>query len=122
MESSLTSPVIERRRSRRRQSVHEHGIDSARVRRGVNVSIVDVSAGGVLVETPQRLLPGLPLEIHFERGKRLSTIRGRVLRCVVIRLTASTVCYRGAIGFDRYLPWLAEDVAAGSSFTTTEVQ
>jgi PilZ domain len=122
LESSVTGPRIERRRSRRQRTVREHGIESARVRRGVHVDIIDISAGGVLVETHQRLLPGMPLDVHFERDKRISTIRGRVLRCVVVRLTESAVCYRGAIGFDGYLPWLVEDAVAGSSFTTAEGQ
>jgi hypothetical protein len=85
--------------------------------------VVDVSAGGVLVETSHRLPPGMPLEIHLERKTGISTVRGRVLRCGVARLTAGAVCYRGAIEFDQYLPWLIEDVeTTGSSFTRTEGQ
>jgi hypothetical protein len=122
LESSVTSLIVERRRARRRQTVPEHGIESARVRRGVRLTVVDVSAGGVLIETSHRLLPGMPLEIHLQRNSGTSTIRGRVLRCGVVRLTASSVCYRGAIGFDQFLPWLIEDVETGSSFTTTEGQ
>ena len=116
------SLIVERRRARRRRTVPEHGVESARVRRGVQLTVVDVSAGGVLIETSQRLLPGMPLEIHLERNKGISTMRGRVLRCGVVRLTAHSVSYRSAIGFDQHLPWLIEDVETGSSFTTTEGQ
>lgn len=122
MECPVTSPIVERRRARRRRTIREHGVESVRVRRGVPVVVVDVSAGGVLVETSHRLPPGMPLEIHLERKTGMSIVRGRVLRCGVVRLTASSVCYRGAIGFDQYLPWLIEDVETGSSFTTTEGQ
>jgi PilZ domain-containing protein len=122
VESPLTSPLVERRRAGRRQTVREHGIESARVRRGVHVLVIDVSAGGVLIETRHRLLPGMPLEIHLERNEGAFTMRGRVLRCGVVRLTASSVCYRGAIRFDGYLPWLTDGVATSSSFTTTEGQ
>ena len=118
----MKSPIVERRRTRRRRAVREHGIESARVRRGVHVTVVDVSAGGVLVETHHRLLPGMPLDIHLERNKGISTMRGRVLRCGVVRLTPSSVWYRGAIRFDRYLPWLTDDLEAGSSFTAAEGQ
>jgi len=86
------------------------------------VTIVNASAGGLLVDTPQRLLPGMPLDIHLERNRTIVTIRGRVLRCVVVRLTASSVCYRGAIGFDQHLSWLADGGEMGSSFTTREGQ
>ena len=102
--------------------MREHGIETAHVRRGVHIDIIDVSAGGVLVETRQRLLPGMPLDVHFERHRRTSTVRGRVLRCVVVRLTASDVCYRSAIAFDGHLPWLVADAQVGSSFTTKEGQ
>jgi hypothetical protein len=118
----MRSPVLERRRARRRRSVREHGIEAARVRRGVNVTIVNASAGGVLIETFHRLLPGMPLDIHLERNKGISTMRGRVLRCVVVHLTANAVRYQGAIGFDGHLPWLVEDDETGSSFTVTEGQ
>ena len=85
------------------------------------MTILNASAGGVLIEAPHRLLPGMPLEIHFERSDGISTIRGRVLRCVVSDLTASSVRYRGAIGFDQQFPWLVEP-AMGSSFTKREGQ
>jgi hypothetical protein len=121
LESGLTFPPSERRRTARRRTVREHGIESARVRRGVRVTIVDASAGGVLIEAPHRLLPGMPLEIHFERSEGISRVRGRVLRCIVSHLTASTVHYRGAIGFDQQLPWLLEG-EPGSPFTTRKGQ
>jgi hypothetical protein len=112
---------LERRGARRRRAVREHGIESARVRR-VHVAVIDVAAGGVLVETPHRLLPGMPLDIHLERDKRVATVRGRVLRCTVVGLSATLVRYRGAIKFDQFLPWLAADVESGSSFTNAEPQ
>lgn len=124
MESAVTPPYAERRRTLRRRDAREHGIESARVRR-VHLTVIDASAGGVLVETPHRLLPGMPLEIHLGRDKQISTVRGRVLRCAVVRLNASAVWYRGAIGFDQHLPWLAGgggNVEAGSSFTNREAQ
>src|SRR5262249_37656909 len=107
---------------RRRRTVREHGIESARLRRGGHVTVVDASAGGVLIETPQRLLPGMPLEIHLGRAAGISIIRGRVLRSVIAHRTASAVRYRGAIGFEHDLSWFIDDVAAGSSFTSAESQ
>jgi PilZ domain len=118
----MTSPILDRRRSRRRPTVREHGIEGARVRRGVHVTVIDASAGGVLIETGHRLLPGMPLDIHLVRNRGISIIRGRVLRCAVVHLTASSVRYRGAIAFDQHLPWLVEDVEMGSSFTAMEGQ
>lgn len=80
----------------------------ARVRPGLDVTLVDLSAGGALVETVHRLLPGSAIELKLDSGEKRAAVRGRVLRCVVSRLCAEAVWYRGAIGFDRHLPWLAD--------------
>ena len=102
----MTDPAHERRHTRRRDSIADHGIVSARVRAGRDASVVDVSAGGALVETCHRLLPGTEVDLHLETPSRRVTVRGRVLRCAVSRLRSSSVCYRGAIAFDRQLPWM----------------
>ena len=104
-----TAVLDDRRRTPRHGHVEEHGIVSAKVRPGREASIVDVSAGGALVETQHRLLPGTSVELQFETSVARTTIRGRVLRCAVAGVRSSSVCYRGAIGFDRYLPWFVPD-------------
>ena len=115
----MTPEPTERRRTRRRRSVEEHGIVSARVRPGIDACLIDVSAAGALIETRHRLLPGRSIEIHFARDKRLPAVRGTVLRCVVARLRHDEVCYRGAIAFDRRLPWLT-DGGQGYSIPSAE--
>ena len=95
----------ERRAAPRLHGIEEHGIVAARVRPGYRVSVVDVSAGGALVEGTCRLLPGVTVELHVETADRRAAIRGRVLRCVVARLRPSFVYYRGAICFEDDLPW-----------------
>jgi hypothetical protein len=44
----------------------------------------------------------------LDRSQYRATVRGRVLRCTVVRLRSASICYRGAIGFDRSLPWFVE--------------
>jgi hypothetical protein len=73
--------------------------------------VIDVSAGGALIETSHRLLPGTVVELHVERQTEQTRVRGRVLRCAVVRVRPTWVCYRGAIGFERHLPWLLDDGA-----------
>jgi len=103
----------ERRQMRRRSHVEEHGITAARVRPGHVVRLIDVSAAGALVETSRRLLPGKAVELHVERGGEQTVVRGRVLRCAVVKIQPTWIYYRGAIGFDRHLPWLVDE--AGTS-------
>jgi hypothetical protein len=109
MEASLS----DRRRAPRRGSVQEHGVVNTRVRPGHTVELKDISAGGALVDGVRRLLPGTQVDLLLSCGDRSATVRGRVLRCTVIGLSPTSVCYRGAIGFDRELPWFLNPEASG---------
>ena len=95
----------DRRGMRRLEVVDEHRIVSARVRPGHRARLIDVSAGGALIETSHRLLPGTSVELQVDTGTDRASIRGQVLRCAVVRVRPTWVCYRGAIAFDRHLPW-----------------
>ena len=101
----MSHPMSDRRLTERHHHVDAHGIVSTRVKPGRHARLIDVSAGGALIETSHRLLPGASVELHMESNKRVISIHGRVLRCSVVRVRATFVCYRGAIGFDRHLPW-----------------
>ncbi|HKB13785.1 MAG TPA: PilZ domain-containing protein [Vicinamibacterales bacterium] len=101
--------TVDRRTTRRLHRVDEHGIVAARVRPGHRAHLVDVSATGALIETSYRLLPGTSVELHVETETTHTRIRGRVLRCAVVRLRPSFVHYRGAIAFDRSLPWFVDE-------------
>lgn len=103
----------DRRRARRRRTIHDHGIVSARVRPGREALLLDVSAGGALVETTYRLLPGSPIELHVATNERRASVRGGVLRCEVVGVRAAGMCYRSAIGFDCLLSWFVNGEADG---------
>jgi hypothetical protein len=107
-----------RRRASRLEPHEDHGIVSVRIRPGHAARIVDVSASGVLLETAHRLLPGTVVDLHVERPHHeRASIRGRVVRCTVAGVRATSLSYRGAIAFDRQLPWLA---AAGCAIHNAE--
>ena len=99
----------ERRRNPRQARPEDHRIVAARVRPGYEVSVVNVSAAGVLIESSCRLLPGTSVELHVETDTRHIRVRGQVLRCAVVGLRPTAVCYQGAIRFDRHLPWFVDE-------------
>jgi len=99
----------DRRGERRLEAVEEHRSVSACVRPGHRARLIDVSAGGALNEPRLRLLPGTYVQMQVETGRERAHIRGQVLRCAVVRLRPTWVCYRGAIAFDRHLPWFVEE-------------
>lgn len=105
----MSDGPADRRGMRRLEAFEEHRIVSACVRPGHRARLIDVSAGGALIETSHRLLPGTSVELHVETGTDRASVRGRVLRCAVVRVRPTWVCYRGAIAFDRYLPWFIVD-------------
>ena len=99
----------DRRGMRRLEAFDDHRIVSTCVRPGHRARLIDVSAGGALIETSHRLLPGTSVELQVETGSDRASIRGQVLRCAVVRLRPTWVCYRGAIAFDRHLPWFVDE-------------
>ena len=103
----MSSEQSERRRARRR-GADEHGIATARIRPGHDVKLIDLSPGGALVEADRRMLPGSSVELQIQQEDRRATMRGCVLRCSVVRVRPASMCYRGAIAFDRCLPWFAD--------------
>jgi hypothetical protein len=109
MDPTITSGSVERRGGRRRGAFVEHRIVAASVHPGHRARLIDVSAGGALIDTSQRLLPGTPVELQLETGTHRANIRGQVMRCAVVRLRPTWVCYRGAIAFDWYLPWFVDE-------------
>jgi hypothetical protein len=99
----------DQRRLRRCHEVEEHGIVSTRVRPGYRARLLNISAGGALIETSHRLLPGSAVELQMEAKDGRTCVRGRVIRCSVSKVRPSSMCYRGAIAFERHLPWLQDE-------------
>jgi len=110
----MTHRATERRLMRRLQEVEQHRIIATRIRPGHLARIVDVSGGGALIETMYRLLPGTSVELHVETRTRQTRVRGEVLRTAVVKVRPDGVHYRGAIRFDRHLPWFVDESAMGS--------
>jgi hypothetical protein len=72
------------------------------------VRLVNVSHGGVLVESQSRMLPGTRTELQLSGLRRLS-VRGSIDRCRVVGL--DPVRYEGAIVFEQALEWRRLDSA-----------
>jgi len=98
--------MSERRRTRR---THAAGI-SARVRPGYRVHVVDVSAGGALLEAARPLRPGADVEMQFERADQRVRISATVVRCGVTALDPDRgPTYRAAVSFTETFDWVREE-------------
>ena len=67
---------------------------------GQDVTILNLSAGGALVESSLRMKPGARAELQL-RGPSRCVLRGRIDRCRVIAI--QPLRYEGAVIFDE--PW-----------------
>jgi len=99
----------ERRANARRHGTSRRVRPQVRIRPGHSATLLDISAGGALIETTGRLLPNTFAEVCMEIDSRRASLRCRVLRCAVALVTPAAVRYRAAIQFDSYLPWFVDD-------------
>jgi len=80
------------------------GLERARLRPGRTARIVDLSAGGALIETDWRILPGMRIEMQLGEPAPLFRVAGRALRCHVTLLDRERIRYRCALMFEDHLP------------------
>jgi hypothetical protein len=84
-----------------------------KLRPGRPAHIIDVSAGGALIETDWRLLPGVRVDLQVGEPVALYNVRARILRCHVALLDRERIRYRGALMFEEQLPFCGNEVPAG---------
>jgi hypothetical protein len=94
---------MEHRKATRRIPPREEPLSRVRLRTGRDMSVVNVSNTGVLVEGHVRLLPGTHIDVHVVTRDGRVLIRSRVVRCWVAVLHPDAVCYRGALAFERHV-------------------
>jgi hypothetical protein len=75
-------------------------LSRVRLRAGRELAVINVSAGGALVEGVARLLPGTHVDVHVTAAQGRVLIRARVVRCAVWTMTADVVAYRGGLAFN----------------------
>lgn len=71
------------------------------LRPGHLVSLVDLSAGGALIQTSRPLRPGARVHLQMHVATRRYALAAEVLRCSIASLDGRTGAqYRGALRFD----------------------
>src|SRR5439155_6654746 len=95
---SSSAPVASDRRAHPRISGDLLLVQQARLKFGPSVAIVDLSAGGALLETAIPLRPGGASALELLAGERAAIVPFRVTRSYVVGLQGP-VLYRGACAF-----------------------
>jgi len=102
----VMTPYGERRRYFRVSADRWEGGLTGRIRPGHQVRVLQLSPGGVLVETDRRLTPGVVVEWYVETDVGRHTTRALVARCYVCAAGPATLLFRAALEFERLVPWL----------------
>jgi hypothetical protein len=77
------------------------GATRATLRPGCPVRLIDLSAGGALVEAARPLRPGAHVHLQLVTEARTFALAARVLRCAIWSLEPyDGVTYRGALRFE----------------------
>jgi hypothetical protein len=85
-----------------------------RLRPGRDAVLVDLGAGGALIEGAARLHPGSTVVLQLIGPRRSAFLTGTVVRCQVSALDRDAgVRYRGAINFDVSLDFATHDSPHG---------
>lgn len=90
---------IERRRERRSAGGGRRWSESALLRPGQPVTLLNISSRAALVESTARLRPGARTEVQLAGSAARTTIGGRLERCYVAAL--EPLRYRGVLLFDQ---------------------
>jgi hypothetical protein len=93
----------DRRRMPRHQSCAAEAIARLRLRAGREVSLLDISASGALVEGDARLLPGTHVDVHVVTANGRVLVRSRVVRAYVSAVARDCITYRSALAFERHV-------------------
>jgi hypothetical protein len=109
----------DRRQYRRFAASELPGLRSARIKFGPNVALLDVSAGGALLETDARLQPDSEALLELIGSAGQAVVPFRVVRCHITALHGSPR-YLGACAFKEPLDledlaWTAEGLPARDS-------
>lgn len=104
----MGQPVKDRRSDPRFEWTSEE-ITRATLRPGCTVHIVDVSAGGALLQSARPLRPGARVHVQIVTNLRALSLVATVLRCEVWMLDSlQGIVYRGALQFEQRCDFLWE--------------
>ena len=103
------------RRTSRRRSLDEIPEVTAVKVQSEEVSVVNASRGGILIECGLRLPPGTASQLEIHKLDGPLRVRGRVLRCEVTRVSPERLYYRIAFAFSDHVDFITDDDFKGKA-------
>ena len=106
-EKESKEKVIEKRSSPRLPPSTISNLKSVRLVAGPEVTLINISRGGALIETEAHLVPHSSVAIRLVAADAVFLLHGKVLRSRASSFQGSTLLYQSAIAFDKELSILA---------------
>ena len=98
----------ERRASPRLSPDAFPSLNGAYLRGGASVELIDISTGGALVESEERLTPNTKISLKIATTEGTFLLQGRIVRSTISQLKGGPR-YRSGIAFDNRFPLQAVD-------------
>ena len=111
MAGVLNGRAVERRSEARRSPRDSPWCETAVLRPGQEVQVINLSSRGALLECGRALRPGMRADLQLVGSGARRVLRARVLRCAVAGL--DPIRYRGALAFEDGLAFDAAGPVAG---------
>lgn len=102
----------ERRLATRRIVEAGEPLAKVRMRTGTELTVVNISPAGALVEGSVRLLPGVRIDVHVMTHAGRQLVRARVVRASLSSVRRNQVRYTGALQFDLAVDTTAHEPTA----------
>jgi hypothetical protein len=109
----------ERRASRRRPLQEVPQIVAVKIDSEA-VKVIDISRGGVCLESRERLAPGNGVKLQIVSKTSTLTVRCRILRCQV-KMTGGKLVYEAGAVFEKPLQLVDESLAQAVDAATADV-
>jgi len=116
----MIEPESNRRLHERLRASDLRWLKSARLKYGADIRVIDISAGGMLLETKKALAPDADVIVELTGPERPILIPSRVLRCRASSL-GDILTYQGACAFKRPL-WIPEFTSKLTSLTEAPLE
>lgn len=97
----VTDNASDRRQAPRRTPGREDSLRRLKLRIGPDLTVIDISGSGALVEGAARLAPGARIDVHVVPRSGRVLVRTTVVRAWVSGLRGDGVTYRAGLRFDQ---------------------
>jgi hypothetical protein len=99
---------VERRTSPRLPPTAFPALKSACLSSGSEVTLINISKGGALLESVDRLAPSTRISLRVITTEGILILQGKILRCMISHLNGG-LRYRSAVAFDQEFPLRTEE-------------